>query len=208
MPTQGSDSPPATAHVPSPHVAHRWVYAEMLVFAIISLAASLVLAIDAVALAADPSAKFTCDLTATISCSKVGLSWQASLLGFPNAFLGLMAEPVVITIAVAGLSGVRFPRWIMLGAQVVYSIGFVFAYWLFFQSYFVIGALCPWCITVTVATTFVMFSITRINLLDNNLGLPARVHAAVTRWLRIGVDLGLLAIILALIAAAVLSKYL
>ena len=95
---------------------HRWVYAEMLIFAIISLFASFVLAIDAIELAADPNAQFTCDISATISCSKVGLSWQANLLGFPNAYLGLMAEPVVITIAVAGLSGVRFPRWIMIGA--------------------------------------------------------------------------------------------
>jgi uncharacterized membrane protein len=188
--------------------SHRWVYAEMLVFALISLFASFVLAIDAIELAADPNARFSCDISATISCSKVGLSWQANLLGFPNAYLGLMAEPVVITIAVAGLSGVRFPRWIMLGAQIVYSVGFVFAYWLFFQSYFVIGALCPWCLTVTVATTFVMFSITRINLLDNNFGLPEGTHAAVSRWLRIGVDFGVLAILLALIAAAILSKYL
>ena len=187
---------------------HRWAYAEMLVFALISLAASLVLAIDAVALAADPDARFTCDISATISCSKVGLSWQASLLGFPNAFLGLMAEPVVITIAVAGLSGVRFPRWIMLGAQAVYAIGFAFAYWLFFQSYFVIGAMCPWCLTITVATTCVMFSITRINLLDNNLGLPPGAHLAVSRWLHRGVDLWLLALVIAGIAAAVILRYL
>lgn len=38
-----------------------------------------------------------------------------------------------------------------------YSISFVFAYWLFFQSYFVIGALCPWCLTITVTTTLVFF---------------------------------------------------
>lgn len=187
---------------------HRWIYAEMLIFGIISLFASFVLAVDAIELAANPDARFTCDISATISCSKVGLSWQANLLGFPNAFLGLMSEPVVITLAVAGLSGVRFPRWIMVGAQIVYTIGFIFAYWLFYQSYFNIGALCPWCLTVTIATTFVMFSITRINLLDNNLGLPERAHEAISRWLRIGVDFALLAIIIALIAAATLTKYL
>lgn len=203
MSTDVSASPVSPVRAP-----HRWVYAEMLVFAIISLFASFVLAVDAIELAADPNAKFTCDISATISCSKVGLSWQANLLGFPNAYLGLMAEPVVITIAVAGLAGVRFPRWFMIGAQIVYSIGFIFAYWLFYQSYFNIGALCPWCLTVTIATTFVMFSITRINLLDNNLGLPERAHEAISRWLRIGVDFALLAIIIALIAAATLTKYL
>ena len=45
-----------------------------------------------------------------------------------------MAEPVVITIAVASLAGVRFPRGFMLAAQIVYGLGFVFAYWLFFES--------------------------------------------------------------------------
>ena len=187
---------------------HRWVYAEMLVFAVISLFASFVLAIDAIELAADPNAQFSCDISATISCSKVGLSWQANLLGFPNAYLGLMAEPVVITIAVAGLSGVRFPRWIMLGAQIVYSIGFVFAYWLFFQSYFVIGALCPWCLLVTVTTTLVFASITRVNLLDNNLGLSPRAHAAVSRWLRLGVDTWITVILIAIMAAMVIYQYL
>lgn len=180
----------------------------MLIFALISLGASLVLSIDAITLASDPNAQFTCDVSETISCSKVGLSWQASLLGFPNAYLGLMAEPVVITIAVIGLSGVRLPRWIMLGAQGVYLIGFGFAYWLFFQSYFVIGALCPWCLTVTVATTVVLFSITRINLLDNNLGLPQRANERVQKALRIGVDIGLLLMVLGILTAMVIVKYL
>jgi uncharacterized membrane protein len=186
---------------------HRWVYAEMLIFALISLFASFVLAIDAVALAADPDAQFSCDISERISCSKVGLSWQANVLGFPNAFLGLIAEPVVITLAVSGLSGVRFPRWIMIAAQAVYAIGFGFAYWLFYQSYFVIGALCPWCLTITIATTVVLFSMTRINLLDNNFGLSERAHATVTRWLRMGVDLWILAILLALIIGAIIIRY-
>ncbi|MDD9204882.1 vitamin K epoxide reductase family protein, partial [Georgenia sp. 10Sc9-8] len=84
------------------------------------------------------------DINSAISCGAVAQAWQASLFGFPNAFLGLIAEPVVITIAVASLAVVRFPRWFMAAAQVVYLLGLVLAYWLFAQSYFVIGALCPW----------------------------------------------------------------
>ncbi len=107
-------------------------------------------------LAEDPLADLSCNISSTISCATVGLTWQANLLGFPNAFLGLIAEPVVITIAVAALGGVRFPRWFMLGAQVVYSIGLAFAYWLFYQAYFVIGAMCPWCMLITITTTLVL----------------------------------------------------
>ncbi len=87
-----------------------------------------------------------------------------------------MAEPVVITIAVASLGGVRFPRWFMLSAQVVYTIGVVFAYWLFAQSMFVIGALCPWCLLVTVSTTLVFTTLTHVNIRDRNLPLPPRVQ--------------------------------
>lgn len=111
-------------------VRHRWTYVEMLASSIIGLIASLVLSIEALELAKDPFADLSCNINAVLSCGTVGSSWQASLLGFPNAYLGLIAEPVVITIAVAALGGVRFPRWFMNSAQVVYSIGLLFAYWL------------------------------------------------------------------------------
>jgi len=186
---------------------HPKTFTEMLVSSVIGLIASLVLSIDAIALAKDPAADLSCNINAAISCGKVGLSWQASLLGFPNAFLGLIAEPVVITIAVAALGGVRFPRWFMNSAQVVYLIGFLFAYWLFYQAYFVIGALCPWCLLITVTTTTVFVSMLRVNILDNNLGLPPRLHASLSGWLRAGVDTLGVILIFAILAAMIFIKY-
>jgi uncharacterized membrane protein len=180
-------------------------FVEMLVSSILGLVASLVLSIDAIALAKDPNTALSCNISDTISCAKVGLTWQANLLGFPNAFLGLIAEPVVITIAVAALGGVRFPRWFMLSAQVVYSIGLAFAYWLFYQAYFVIGALCPWCLLITVTTTLVFASMTRVNILEGNFG--PRVKASLERPLRLGADFAGVAIFVALLAAMVLYKY-
>lgn len=148
----------------------------MLISSLLGLVASLVLSVEAIALAEDPTGSLSCDLSSKISCSIVGLSWQANLLGFPNAFLGLISEPVVITLAVAALGGVRFPRWFMLTAQAVYLIGFGFALWLFYEAYFQIGALCPWCLLITATTTLVFMSMTRINILDNNFRLSPRVH--------------------------------
>ncbi|MEI6360716.1 MAG: vitamin K epoxide reductase family protein [Actinomycetes bacterium] len=179
----------------------------MLVSSVIGLVASLVLSIDAITLAANPNADLSCNINAAISCGKVGLSWQASLLGFPNAFLGLIAEPVVITIAVAALGGVRFPRWFMNAAQVVYLIGFLFAYWLFYQAYFVIGALCPWCLLITITTTTVFVSMLRVNILDNNLGLPAGLQTTLSGWLRVGVDTLGVIIIFAILTGMILFKY-
>jgi uncharacterized membrane protein len=202
--TEVADPP---AH-PVPTAADRYhtgAFLEMLISSIIGLWASLVLSIDAIKLAEDPFADLNCNISDTISCASVGLSEQANLLGFPNAFLGLIAEPVVITIAVAALGGVRFPRWFMLSAQVVYSIGLVFAYWLFYQAYFVIGAMCPWCLLITITTTLVFASMTRVNILEGNLG--AGTKRRLERPLRLGLDAAGVILILGVMAAMVVYKY-
>ena len=191
----------------APATRHVGAYTEMLISSLLGLIASLVLAAEAITLAANPTAALSCDISSKISCSVVGLSWQANLLGFPNAFLGLIAEPVVITVAIAALGGVRFPRWFMITAQAFYFIGFVFAYWLFYEAYFNIGALCPWCLLVTVTTTLVFVSMTRVNLLDNNFGLSDRAHERVTYWLRLGVDVWISVLIIAVMAAMIILRY-
>ena len=199
-------------HTEQPHTtqlpkrSHLGAYTEMLIGSIIGLVASFVLAVDALTLAANPNAIFSCDISSKISCGTVGVTWQANLLGFPNAYLGLISEPVVITVAIAALGGVLFPRWFMITAQAFYSIGFAFAYWLFFQSYFVIGALCPWCLTITVTTTLVFFSITRVNILDGNIRFgraTPKVQSLVKGW----VDVYVMIIILAIFTAMVVVRY-
>ncbi len=119
---------------PAPLPWRRRTAVEMLVSGLIGLYASFVLSVEAVTLAADSTAALGCDLSGVISCSKVALSDQAALFGFPNAFLGIAAESVVITVAVASAGGVLFPRWFMLAAQAVYTAGLVFAYWLFVEA--------------------------------------------------------------------------
>ena len=182
------------------------VWITMLVASAASLVASFVLAVDALRLAEDPTADLGCNINAVISCGTVAGAWQSSLLGFPNAFLGLVTEPVVITIAVASLGGVRFPRWFMFSAQVVYTVGLGFAYWLFHQAMFDIGALCPWCLLITLATTLVFFEMTYVNIRDDNLFLPRRVQSALVSLIRSNLDLmAVVAWILFLVLAVVLK---
>ena len=187
--------------------SNGWIFGYMLFSSLISLTASFVLSVDALELARNPGADLACNINSVISCGTVGATWQANLLGFPNAYLGLIAEPVVITIAVASLAKVKFPRGFMLAAQIVYTIGLVFAYWLFYQSMFHINALCPWCLLVTLSTTLVFSSLTHVNIRDNNLFLPPRVQNALASGLRMGLD-GLIVVLwLTFIVLASLLKY-
>lgn len=180
---------------------------EMAVSGVIGLIASFVLSIDAWRIALDPSTTLSCDVSSVISCGTVARAWQAQLLGFPNAFLGIAFESVVIAISVAGIAGVRFPRWYMRATQALYTVALLFAWWLFSQSYLRIGALCPWCLLITVTTTLVWTGLTRWNLRDGNLRLPGRADRWAREFVTAGYDWYVTAAVLVLLVAAILLKY-
>ena len=71
-----------------------------------------------------------------------------------------------------------------------------------------IGALCPWCLVVTVTTTLVFASMTRVNLLDGTLRLPGSLHAKALRGLHLGVDHATVMLVFAVMAAMIIKNYL
>ena len=187
--------------------AYRKTYWAMLVSSTLSLIASLVLSYDAVKLAGSPASKLSCDINAVVSCGKVAKSWQSTLLGFPNSFLGLMLEPVVITVAIAGLSLVVFPRKFMRVAHVGYGLGLLFALWLLSQSLFVIHALCPWCLLVTISTVTVFSTITRIVILENIWNFSDELQAKLVNFLDRGWGRVLYTVTYAVLILAIYFKY-
>ncbi|CAB5238967.1 unannotated protein [freshwater metagenome] len=188
-------------------VKYRNTYIAMLISSLVSLGASLVLSIDAITLAKSAGSKLFCDINAVVSCGKVASSWQSNLLGFPNAFIGLICEPVVVTLAVAGLGRVRFPRWFLKAALAVYGFGLIFALWLLSQSFFVIKAFCPWCLLVTISTVTVFSTMLRVNLLENTFSLAQEKYEKVVEFLLLGRDYIIVGAIYTVIILAILIKY-
>ncbi len=186
---------------------YRKTYWAMLVSSTLSLIASLVLSYDAIKLAEKPAGKLACDINAVVSCGKVAKSWQSSLLGFPNSFIGLMLEPVIITVAVAGLSLVAFPKKFMRTAHVGYGLGLLFALWLLSQSLFVIHALCPWCLLVTISTVTVFSTITRIVIMENHWSLAPERHQKLVDLLDRGWGRVLYTVTYAVLILAIYFKY-
>jgi len=185
----------------------RNAYLTMLVSASLSLFAAMVLSIDAFKLAKDENVDLACSINAVVSCGKVALSWQSTVFGFPNSFIGLMFESAVITIAIAGLMQVRFPNSLMRIALFIYSAALIFALWLFSQSFFVIKAFCPWCMLVTVSTISVFTSMLRINIYQNAFNWSEVNHQRILRFVLLGRDYALLSITYAVIASAIIWKY-
>ena len=175
---------------------------EMVISGFIGLVTSFVLSIEAWQLAAN-SSRFGCDISSVLSCSAVAQTWQARILGFPNAFLGIFFEAVVLAISVAIFAGVKFPRWYMLGTNLLYTIALFFAFWLFGQSYFIIQVLCPWCLLITLTTTLVFGGITRINIRDGVIPAPEGLRRIVAQ----GLDWALWGLIVFGVLAMVVAKY-
>ena len=132
----------------------------LLLASAVALIAAVVLSYEALLLARDSGAVLSCDINAVISCAAVSNHWSASILGIPNSFIGMVLLPIVMTIAVSLLFGVKFPKWFMRATQLALFAGILFAGWMFYMSVYVIGILCPWCLTTDLAMIVMFFAFT------------------------------------------------
>jgi len=164
-------------------LSERWIFGTMLAFGIVGLLASFVLAVEEFHLLKNPDTILSCTFNLVLNCAAVMKTWQATAFGFPNMFIGLAGFPIVITIALLGLSSVKLPRWFLIGAEIGIGFWTLFAYWLFFNSVYVIEVLCPWCLVVTFTMTVLTATITRYNLLQGTFKLRKSVHKKVVQFL-------------------------
>lgn len=179
----------------------------MLVGSLLSLLAAFVLSVEALQLAKNPNAALSCSVNVVLNCATVAKHPTAEMFGFPNSFFGLITEPVVITVAIAGLAGIKFPRRFMQWAQVGYTIGLAYALYLFGISFFIIQALCPWCLLVTLTTILVWFSITRYNIREKNLPISKPVQHKLNDFIKKDYDKVVMLGLVAFFVAAIIVKY-
>jgi uncharacterized membrane protein len=186
---------------------NRWIFTSMLIGSVLSLIAAFVLSVEAVELAKNPNADLPCSINIVLNCATVNNHPTGSMFGFPNSFIGMMAEPVVITVAIAGLAGMIFSRRFMFVAQIGYTLGLIFALTLFYISFTIIQALCPWCLLVTLTTILVWFAMTRYNIRENNLYLPKKVQKKLHSWVEKDYDKLAMWTLIVMLIAAILIKY-
>ncbi|MEX7471705.1 vitamin K epoxide reductase family protein [Mycobacterium adipatum] len=119
---------------------------------VLGLAAAATLTVEKIEILSDPSYIPSCSLNPVLSCGSVMTTPQASVFGFPNSLLGIIAFTVVLVTGVLAVARVNLPRWYWTGLAVGTALGAVFVHWLIFQSLYRIGALCPYCMVVWAVT--------------------------------------------------------
>lgn len=172
------DSPPRSRPV---------AFAVFLIIAgALGLLAAFELSVEKVLVLADPEHDPACNVGVLVGCTTNLESWQGSVFGFPNPFVGLMAWPVVITIGVAILAGAQFARWFWIGFNAGVAGALVFVGWLIYESIYVLDVLCPWCMLTWVVTIPTFWAVTLHNLRTGHIPASARareVSAELYRWI-------------------------
>jgi len=147
----------------------------------LGLLAAFELSIEKILTLSNPDYVPNCNVGVLVGCSVNLASNQGSVFGFPNPFIGLMAWPVVITIAVALLAGAVFARWFWIGFNVGVAGALVFVGWLIAQSIYVLDVLCPWCMLTWAVTIPVFWAVTLHNLRTGQIPASARVRDLAAR---------------------------
>ncbi|MFD4142429.1 MULTISPECIES: vitamin K epoxide reductase family protein [unclassified Streptomyces] len=136
------------------------------------LLAAWVITIDKFKLLEDPSFTPGCSLNPVVSCGNIMKSEQASVFGFPNPMLGLVAYGAVIAIGSGLLAGATHRRWYWLGLNAGTLFGVGFCSWLQYQSLYEINALCLWCSLAWVATIVMFCYVTLHNVEHRIIRVP------------------------------------
>ncbi len=147
----------------------------------IGLVASFILTIEKFQLLKDPEVQLSCNFNPVVSCGSVISSPQAEAFGFANPLIGLVGFAVIITIGVGMIAGAKYKRWFWLGLQAGTIFGVLFSTWLFYQSLYVIKALCPFCIVVWAVVIALFVYVTRYNLINGNIKVK-KSFQGLSRW--------------------------
>ncbi len=169
--------------------------------AVVGLWASIELVLTEMKVLEDPLASLGCDINPVIGCGTFITTWQAHVLGPPNAVLGVLAFGALLGVGVMFAAGARPARWFwrLLVLAVLGGLGFVV--WFAYQSFAVIGSLCPYCLVTWVVVIVVAFNVLARAAQGGHL--PERGGAVrslvLDRWLMVGMSLGLIVLLAVLV---------
>ena len=151
----------------------------ILIAGVLGLAAALVLTIEKIELLINPAYVPSCSINPVLSCGSVMVTPQASVLGFPNSLIGIVAFTVVLVTGVLAVAKVSLPQWYWTGLAAGTLLGAGFVHWLIVQSLYHIGALCPYCMVVWAVTIPLLVVVASIALapLSGN-----RVAGLIHQW--------------------------
>lgn len=167
-----TDSPARAGLRPPTGLAVFWIIAGLF-----AGATSFLLYLEYIGQLTGADALVSCELSVIVTCGPNLLSPGGNLLGFSNSILGitLFFGPVY-----AGVSALAAPGGLRPWFWRVFSVfvlgGFLLVHLFAYRSIFEYGSLCPWCMTVWLATIPLFWFTTGWTLREGVWGRGAAVR--------------------------------
>jgi len=134
----------------------RWAVMCALLCSLAGMAVAGYLMVLHIRIAGNPK-RGLCTFTETVSCDKVLASPYAEIAGVPVALMGLVGFALLFALAACRLVlGERSPRQLPFLLFLVAGFGLAFELGMTWVEFFVIEAVCPYCLTALglIAATF------------------------------------------------------
>lgn len=94
----------------------------------------------------NPEVALSCNLNPVVDCGGVLDNSLAAVLGFPNAFMGMIFFAILATSGLVLLSGGKFVGWYRHFVMVVSTMLILFSVWFFGVSLYILGKICIFCV--------------------------------------------------------------
>jgi uncharacterized membrane protein len=138
-------------------------YLVIFVGAAIGLVASFLQMIEKLVMLQYKDAVLACNIDSVFSCSSVLNAWQSSVFGFPNALMCVVVFTIFLGVGLVGLTGGQITRGMRIGTQALALFMLAFGLWFLYQSTYVIGAICIFCVACMAGLLMVNAALWRLN---------------------------------------------
>lgn len=148
------------------HDKSKLLYITITISSVIGLIASFLQMIEKIKMLKNVSAPLICNINAVFNCSNVLDTWQSSVFGFPNALMCIIFFTIMLTLGLIGWTGsiINKNLRLIMQASAIFFLGFGF--WYLWQSIFIIGSICLFCLFCYAGVLGINFAWLRINIKD------------------------------------------
>jgi len=181
------------------------LYGTVTIASVIGFIASFLQMIEKVELLKNPHAVLTCNINAIFSCTNILNAWQSSVFGFPNSLMCIAFFAMTMALGLVGWTGGSMNKKLRLTFQgfALFFIGFGF--WYLWQSIFIVGALCIFCIFCYAAVLTISGAWLRLN--SNETCLNKKHQKCLNNMIAKNFDILIWVVIAIVIIAEMLIKF-
>ena len=163
---------------------------------LLGLMASIALSSEKTHLLKNPQAELFCDLNPIYSCKSVILSAQASIFGFSNELIGIAFFGGVLALAIGLLAGAKYKAWLHKLVWLGLLGSMMMVVWFFYQSVYVIGALCIYCSSVWFVTWLLFIRYSHWLLVQKLIKTPKKLAPVFNYFIKYPITIWLIGVLL------------